>query len=55
MNIEQFNRLAQEASQIHEYTYCVRDEVMMRTKDLNGEDCCSCPYFILNGGVCDPL
>ena len=53
--IKRFNQLVKESSQIHEYTYCVRDQATIRTKDLKGEICCSCPFFVLNGGICDPL
>jgi len=50
-----FTRLVPKAAEIHPWTWCVRDQRARLTMGLEGEECCYCPHYIENGGICDPL
>lgn len=54
-SIKRFNELVPKAAKVHQYTLCFQRQTMIPTESLKGEECVECSYFILNGGICDPL
>ena len=50
-----FNQLLQSKAKFFPITYCQKEKLIGNTKDLKGEECIICPFFILNGGICSPL
>ena len=50
-----FDRLVPKAAELHPNTWCVRQQMVVMTRDLKGRICCSCRNFVINGGICDPL
>jgi len=53
--IKWFNEHIGKAAAAHRLTWCTAKKQMVETESLNGEICCKCPLFVLNGGWCDPL
>ena len=53
--IKKFKELIPKAVKVHPWTYCLKKGRMIRTIDLDAEECVNCPEFVLRGGVCDPL
>jgi len=55
LDFEKFDEIVPRAAEVHPMTWCVRDQSPRLTMRLDGKECCSCPDFVLNKGVCDPL
>jgi len=55
LNEEEFKKLIKKASKIHEFTFCVKLQKSISTRELCKMSCLECEEFILNGGICDPL
>lgn len=53
--IRWFNRLVPRAAGVHARTWCVARQIPIVTFSLRGQECCPCPHFVVNGGICDPL
>jgi len=53
--IRQFDGLVGEAARLHPLTWCPREQSVDITMILEGRVCCQCPFFVTNGGICDPL
>jgi len=53
--IEEFDRMARKAAQLHELAWCVKQHWPRFTLSLKGRECLRCEHFVMNGGVCDPL
>lgn len=53
--IKAFDRLVPGAAELHPNAWCVRQQMVIMTRDLKGRICCPCKHFVMNGGVCDPL
>ena len=54
-HIKRFDALVQKKSRFIPTTYCQKEKRIKLTKDIKGEECLICSFFILNGGICDPL
>lgn len=55
MKEKNFDELVLGAARIHPLTWCVKQQKPIPTAGLKGSICCSCPDFVLNIGMCDPL
>jgi len=53
--ISWFDQLVPKAAVLHPNTWCVRQQMVIMTRDLKGRICYECANFIENGGICDPL
>lgn len=53
--VRQFDELVTKAAELHPMTWCVKEQTPVLTMILEGRICYRCPFFVLNGGVCDPL
>ena len=51
----QFDDLVVKAAELHPNAWCVRQQMVIITRDLKGQVCCPCKHYVVNGGICDPL
>lgn len=50
-----FDRLRTKAATLHELAWCTKASWFRFTASLRGRECCRCPEYVLQGGICDPL
>jgi hypothetical protein len=55
VRMEEFRGLQEMAVRLHPYSWCVKVQLAVPTGHLSPRECVTCPHYILNGGICDPL